>query len=119
MDLYRQQILDHYKHPQNFGHIQNPDISMTLFNSACGDKITMEVKFRKDKSIEDIKFSGEGCAISQASASMLTELVRNMKKEKVLKLKKETVFSLLGSDFTASRIKCALLPLEALQKCMC
>ena len=119
MDIYRQHILDHYKHPQNFGHIQNPDISTTLFNSACGDKIIMELKFGNDKkTIKNIGFLGEGCAVSMASASLLTEHVRGMVKEKVMKLTMNDIVDLLHTTLTPSRVKCALLPLEALQKCI-
>ena len=120
MDIYRQKILDHYKYPHNFGNLKDADITQTLYNSACGDKITMQVKFGKDKkTITDIRFSGEGCAISQASSSLLTDHVKGMKKETVVNLKKEVVIKLLGTSLTPSRIKCALLPLEVLQKCMC
>lgn len=117
MDLYRQQILDHYKYPHNFGHLTRKDVSKTLFNSACGDKINMEVKF-KGSNIAEIMFSGEGCAISQASASLLTDYVKGMSKKKALLLSKETVMELLHTDLTPSRVKCALLPLEALKKCI-
>jgi len=119
MDIYRQQILDHYKHPQNFGHLSNADVSITLFNSACGDKIIMELKFGNDKkTIKNIGFLGEGCAVSQASASLLTEHVRGMVKEKVMKLTVNNIGDLLHTTLTPSRVKCALLPLEALQKCI-
>ncbi|HCM82564.1 MAG: Iron-sulfur cluster assembly protein [Candidatus Gottesmanbacteria bacterium GW2011_GWA2_44_17] len=119
MDLYRQHILDHYKHPHHFGRLPKADISKTLFNSACGDRITMELKLGKDgKTITDIRFSGEGCAISQASASLLTDYVFGMKKTDVMKLQKETVLDMLKTELTPTRIKCALLPLEALQKCI-
>jgi nitrogen fixation NifU-like protein len=119
MDLYRAQILDHNKNPHNFGHLDHPDHSVTLFNSACGDKIIMDVKFGKDgRTVRDIAFSGEGCAVSQASASLLTDYVRGMTKKKVLKLKMQTIMDLLHTTLTPSRMKCALLPLEALQKCI-
>jgi nitrogen fixation NifU-like protein len=119
MDLYRQQILDHYKHPHNFGHLTQKDHSLTLFNSVCGDKITMEMKFSSDhKTIEAIKFSGVGCAISQASASLLTDVVNHTTIEQTLSLNTDTVLNLLNADLTPSRIKCALLPLEVIQKCI-
>lgn len=117
MDLYRRQILDHYKHPHNFGHLKAPDAAKTLFNSACGDKITMEVQFGKDKkTVTDVRFSGEGCAISMASASFLTDHVKGMKKEDIRTIDKEVIFSFLHAALTPSRVKCALLPLETLQK---
>lgn len=119
MDLYRQHILDHYKHPHNFGHLNEPDSTKTLFNSACGDKITMEVRFGKDKkTVTEVKFSGEGCAISMASASFLTDHVKGMKKEDIRTLDKDAIFSFLHTTLTPSRVKCALLPLETLQACI-
>ncbi len=116
MDIYREIILEHYKHPHNFGHVSHPNGSHTLYNSACGDKITMEIAVGKNGCVNDVKFSGEGCAISQASASMLTDLVLGKTKEEVMKLTSEDIFSLLQTELTASRVKCALLPLEVLQK---
>lgn len=116
MDIYREIILDHYKHPHNFGHISHPSGSHTLYNSACGDKITMEIVFDKKEKVSEVKFSGEGCAISQASASLLTDLVLGKTKKEILKLNSDTVFSLLHTELTASRVKCAVLPLEVLQK---
>jgi nitrogen fixation NifU-like protein len=119
MDLYRQQIIDHYKHPHNFGHLKHSDHSLTLFNSVCGDKITMEMKFSSDhKTIESVKFSGVGCAISQASASLLTDSIHHQSVDKVLSLTTDTVLHLLNTSLTPSRIKCALLPLEVIQKCI-
>ena len=119
-DIYREIILDHFKNPRNFGKIKNPSASFSLYNSACGDKITMELKI-KDKElgvkiIEDIKFTGEGCAISIASASMLTEKVSGKDIKEVQKLKTEDVLKMLGITLTPTRLKCALLPLETLQK---
>jgi len=116
MDVYREIILDHYKHPHNFGHITRPSASHTLYNSACGDKITMDILVDTKGVVTDVKFSGEGCAISQASASLLTDLVLGKTKKEILKLNSETVFSLLNTELTASRVKCAVLPLEVLQK---
>ena len=116
MDIYREIILDHYKHPHNFGHITHPDASHTLYNSACGDKITMEVVLDTKEMVTDVKFSGEGCAISQASASMLTDLVIGKTKKEILKLTSKDIFSLIHSELTGSRVKCAVLPLEVLQK---
>jgi len=116
MDVYREIILDHYKHPHNFGHIAHPSSSHTLYNSACGDKITMEITVDKKDKVTEVKFSGEGCAISQASASLLTDLVLGKTKKEIMKLNSDTIFSLLNTELTASRVKCAVLPLEVLQK---
>lgn len=116
MDIYREIILDHYKHPHNFGHIAHPDASHTLYNSACGDKITMDVTLDTKEKVIDVKFSGEGCAISQASASMLTDMVIGKTKKEILNLTSEDIFSLINTALTGSRVKCAVLPLEVLQK---
>lgn len=119
MDLYRQHILDHYKHPHNFGHLASPDSSQTLFNSACGDKITMELTFiakGKKQVVKDVRFSGEGCAVSQASASLLTDAIKGKPIGDVLNMQSKDITDLLGTDLTASRIKCAVLPLEAIDK---
>lgn len=114
MDLYRDLILDHYRNPRNFGHLDKPDVLVEDHNISCGDKIVMEIK-GSDK-IDDIRFSGEGCAISQASASMLTEKAKTLDKKKILALTVDDITTMLGTPLTPSRIKCALLPLEVLQK---
>lgn len=114
-DLYREVILDHFKNPRNFGKLQNPTASCSLYNSACGDKIEIDV-ILKDNKIEEIGFIGEGCAISTASASMLTEKVWGKDIEEVKKMKAEDILSMLGITLTPTRMKCALLPLEVLQK---
>ena len=116
MDLYRDIILDHYKHPRNFGHLDKPDVVMEEGNVTCGDRIVMEIKYKG--TIEDIRFNGEGCAISQASASMLTEKVKGMNKKQMRKLSRIDIEEMLGTTLTPSRVKCATLPLEVLQKAM-
>lgn len=121
MDLYRETILDHYKNPRNFGHLDGADVVSEEVNVSCGDKITIEIIFdtrslTPDAQIESIRFSGEGCAINQASASMLTEKVTGMNARDVMKLTLDDVEKLLGVTLTPSRVKCALLPLEAIQK---
>ncbi|MBI2404645.1 SUF system NifU family Fe-S cluster assembly protein [Candidatus Gottesmanbacteria bacterium] len=117
MDMYREIILDHYKHPRNFGTLAKPDASAQEYNATCGDRIRMEVRISKGN-IKDIKFSGVGCAISQASASMLTEKVKRMDTNAVMKLATEDMLALLETTLTPSRIKCAVLPLEVLQKAL-
>lgn len=121
MDLYREQILDHYKHPRNFGHLDGADVVSQEINVSCGDKIMIELKFgagsaEQNRRIEAIRFSGEGCAIDQASASMLTEKVTGMNASDVMKLTLDDVQEMLGTTLTPSRVKCAMLPLEAIQK---
>lgn len=120
MDIYRENILDHYKHPRNFGHLDKPDMTQEEGNVTCGDRIVIELHITRNASritrIEDIRFSGEGCAISQASASMLTEKVKGMNTSEIMKLTVDDITSMLGTTLTPSRIKCATLPLEVLQK---
>ncbi len=119
MDLYRELILDHYKNPRNFGHLEKPDAVMEENNVSCGDKIIMEIHFGEKKGkkiIRDVRFSGVGCAISQASASLLTEKVLGMPITDAMELTTGDILELLGTTLTPSRIKCATLGLEVLHK---
>ena len=115
MNIYQDIILDHYHHPHNKGKIDHPDNSVLTNNPLCGDKIEMTVILDKNK-IKEIKFSGEGCVISQASASMLTDYAKNKSKQELKKLDSKFIIKMLGIDLGVNRIKCAVLPLEALQK---
>jgi nitrogen fixation NifU-like protein len=116
MDLYREVILDHYKHPRNFGHLPHATASANAYNATCGDKISMEISVNAKKEITDVRFSGVGCAISQAAASMLTEEVKGKRVKSVMNMKAPAMIKMIGSPLTPSRIKCATLPLEVLQK---
>ena len=115
MNIYQDLILDHYHHPHNRGKIDKPDKSVTVNNPLCGDKIEVTAIFDKGK-VKEIKFNGEGCVISQASASLLTDYVKNKSKQELKKLDSKFIIKMLGIDLGINRIKCALLPLEALQK---
>ena len=116
-NFYRENILDHYRNPRNFGKMKSPDSGGEDANISCGDKIGIQIKLQnKDKTIEDIRFYGEGCAISMASASLLTGKVKGMKVEEVKKLVTKDVLILLGFELTPTRLKCALLSLEVLQR---
>ncbi|MBI4226345.1 iron-sulfur cluster assembly scaffold protein [Candidatus Roizmanbacteria bacterium] len=115
MSIYQEIILEHYKNPHNFGTIKNPSKRSSIFNPLCGDKIELEAIFKKGK-VEKIKFRAQGCAISQASASILTDHVLGRIKEDLKKLDKDFMIKLLGIELGPNRIKCALLPLEALHK---
>jgi len=119
MDIYREQILDHFKHPRNFGHLAHKTNSSSLSNSVCGDHITVDILLTGSKGapvVKDLSFSGVGCAISMACASLLTEKVKGWKSDQVMKLALCDIEKLLGTTLTVSRVKCALLPLEAIQK---
>ena len=114
-DMYKEIILDYYKNPRNRGTMESPDAKSKDSNPLCGDVIEMQLKFKDDK-VSDIKFNGDGCAISQASASMLTELVMGKTIEEVRKIDKSILLENLGSpNLGAVRIKCALLPLKVMK----
>jgi nitrogen fixation NifU-like protein len=121
MDIYRETILEHYRNPRNYGSLKNPDVTSNQINVSCGDKISIEITLKKKSDtsvVEAIRFSGEGCAIDVASASMLTEKVTGMDVSKVRQLTLDDVQSLLGTTLTPSRVKCAMLPLEAIHKAL-
>ena len=115
MNIYSEIILDHYQNPRNFGTIKNPSKKTVIFNPSCGDRIELDIIFSKDK-IKEIKFRGEGCAISLASASILTGYTLHKAKDELKKLDKDSMIKLLGIELGPNRIKCALLSLEALSK---
>src|ERR1700722_7882563 len=96
-DFYREYILDHYRNPRNFGHLEQVDASAEDLNPLCGDRIRFELKL-KDGRVEDVRFSGKGCAISQASASMLSESLRGQKIEDIARMPKERVLENVGID---------------------
>lgn len=114
-DIYREIILDYYRNPRNYGKIQNPDVAQRDSNPLCGDELEMHLNI-KDNKVSDVKFTGKGCAISQASASMLTELIMGKDFDYVKKLSKEDILDNLGlHDLGPARIKCALLSLKVLK----
>jgi nitrogen fixation protein NifU and related proteins len=113
-DLYRENILQHYKNPRNWGELEDADLEFSDVNPLCGDELTVQLKV-DDGKIADVRFSGHGCAISQASASMASEEVVGMPVEDLLRLDRSFVLDLLGIDISATRIKCALLSLKVLK----
>ena len=112
--FYREYILDHYKNPRNYGRLEHPDITHEEDNPLCGDVIGMDFRVQ-DGVIADIKFHGRGCAISQASASLLTERLKGMALEDAKKIDKNDVLGELGIEISPARIKCALLSLKVLK----
>ena len=114
-DLYREQILEHYKRPHNFGALETADLEFEDNNPLCGDELKVELKVDDERKITDIAFSGQGCAISQASASMVSDEIKGMPVDDLLRLDKSFVLELLGIDISATRLKCALLSLKVLK----
>ncbi|HEX8208017.1 MAG TPA: iron-sulfur cluster assembly scaffold protein [Solirubrobacteraceae bacterium] len=114
-DLYREQILDHYKRPRNFGELETADLEFEDNNPLCGDELKVQLIVDDEQRVTDLRFSGHGCAISQASASLASEEVKGMKVDDVLRLDRDFVLDLLGIDVSATRMKCALLSLKVLK----
>jgi nitrogen fixation NifU-like protein len=115
-DIYKELILDYYRNPRNFGKLESFDISSHDTNPLCGDEISIQIKVGDGNRIEQIKFSGKGCAISLASASMLTEMAKGRELGWVKTLSKEDILKMLGNpDLGPSRIKCALLGMKVLK----
>ncbi len=112
--FYREYILDHYKNPRNYGRLEHPEITHEEDNPLCGDVVGMDFHVQ-DGMIEDIRFHGRGCAISQASASLLTERLKGMSLEDAKKISKDDVLGELGIEISPARIKCALLSLKVLK----
>ena len=114
-DIYREIILDHYRNPRNKGKLPHADVSIHDSNPLCGDEIDIHLKVEQGK-IKDIKFEGRGCAISQASASMLTEMVLDKPLTAVKDLAKDDILENIGlMNLGPARIKCALLSLKVLK----
>jgi nitrogen fixation NifU-like protein len=113
-DFYRDYILDHYRNPRNFGSLDRSDVEAEDLNPLCGDQIRMQLKL-DDGVVSDVRFSGKGCAISQASASMLTERIKGMKLSDVAKLSKDVVLENVGIGISPTRMKCAMLGLRVLR----
>jgi nitrogen fixation NifU-like protein len=118
-NLYRENILDHYKHPHNWSPpadaIAEPDLEFHDLNPLCGDELTVQLAVGEEGRIEQIRFIGHGCAISQAAASMASDEVKGMKVQDLLGLDRSFVLELLGIDISATRMKCALLSLKVLK----
>ncbi len=114
--LYREVILDHYKNPRGHGAIENADAHAEGQNPLCGDEVSIYVSFGDDgDTIDDVKFEGRGCAISQAATSMLTEMVKGRKATEIADLPKEELLEEIGIPLTPVRLKCAILGLGVLK----
>ena len=113
--IYRENILDHYTHPRNFGKLEKFDAEHREFNPLCGDEATVQIKV-ENNIIKDIKFHGKGCAISMAASSLLLSELKGKKIENIKNLSKEFVFDLLSIPISPVRVKCALLCLEVVRR---
>ena len=114
--LYREVILDHYKNPRGHGLLEDADAEAEGQNPLCGDEVSIYVAFGEDgDTIDEVKFSGRGCAISQAATSMLTELVQGRSAQEVAALPRDELLDEIGIPLTPVRLKCALLGLSTLK----
>ena len=113
-DIYKDIILDYYRNPRNFGDLADADVRAKDSNPLCGDIVEMQLKINDGK-IDDVRFKGKGCAISQASASMLTEVIKGKSLDDVKAMGKSNVLELMGIDPGPTRIKCALLGLKVVK----
>jgi nitrogen fixation NifU-like protein len=114
-DLYREEILEHYKRPHNWGPMDEPDLQFSDNNPLCGDELTVMLRVDEDQTVRDVRFEGHGCAISQAAASMTSDEIKGMKLDDLLRLDRSFVLDLLGIEISATRMKCALLSLKVLK----
>ena len=115
-DLYRDEILEHYRNPHNFGTLESPDAIHESANPLCGDRITLMLGIGDEGTIDEVAFTGRGCAISQASASMLTDDIKGKPLSEIARLGRDDVLANLGIEVSPARLKCALLSLETLRE---
>ncbi len=115
MNIYQELLMDHYRHPRNCGKLENPDFSSGDYSPSCGDSVTLQGTIA-DQIIKKVVFTGKGCVISQATASLLTEWCIEKSIGQIVDLTKEDIQKIVGMPLGIMRIKCALLPLIALQK---
>ncbi len=115
MDYYREYILDHYRNPRNYGTLEQPDAHAEDSNPLCGDQLAIDLKIEGER-VAEVRFQGRGCAISQASASMLSEMIEGHTVAEVIQLGKDDVLEALGISISPARTKCAFLPLRVLHR---
>lgn len=114
-ELYREQILEHYKRPHNFGRVESPDLEFEDNNPFCGDEQHVTIRLDDENRVTEIAFEGQGCAISTAATSLLTDELIGKTREELLRLPKDFVLDLLGIDISATRMKCAMLGLKVIK----
>ncbi len=115
MDYYREYILDHYRNPRNYGKLEQPDVHAEESNPLCGDQLAIDLQIADDH-VTAVRFQGRGCAISQASASILSEMIEGKTTEEVIHLGKDDILDALGIPISPARTKCAFLCLRALHR---
>lgn len=115
MDIYREEILENWQNPQNFGKIRGADLVIEQVNPLCGDEVTFFFKIKKGK-IEEVSFTGSGCAISIASASLLSGAIKGKRVSIISRITGQDVLGLIGGNVAPARLKCAFLALEAVKK---
>jgi nitrogen fixation NifU-like protein len=114
-DLYRDEILEHYRNPHNFGILEQPTTAKEGANPLCGDRITLMLGINDEGTVEEVAFTGRGCAISQASASMLTDEIKGKSLDEISHMGQTEVLKNLGIEISPARMKCAMLSLETLR----
>ncbi len=114
-DLYRENILEHYKHPHNWGELPNPDLEFEDVNPLCGDELKVQITIDQQDQVTEVRFNGQGCAISQAAASMVSDELVGKSVKELARLDKAFILELLGIDISATRMKCALLSLKVIK----
>ena len=113
--LYQQQLMDHYRSPRNQGTLKTPDFKSGVFNPSCGDSVAMEGVV-EDQKLTVIAFQGAGCVVSQATASLLTQAIKGKPLDEIMQLDRQWITRLIGMELGPVRLKCALLPLQALHE---
>ena len=113
--LYREEILEHYKRPHNWGELPDADLVFEDTNPLCGDELKVMLKVDGEGTVQDVRFAGHGCAISQASASMISDEIKGMNIDDVARMDRDAILDLLGIQISATRMKCALLSLKVLK----
>jgi nitrogen fixation protein NifU and related proteins len=115
MDYYREYILDHYRNPRNYGKLEQPTVHAEDSNPLCGDQLGIDLLIEGDR-VTEVRFKGRGCAISQAAASMLSEMIEGKSVEEVVQLGKDDILEALGISISPARTKCAFLSLRVLHR---
>jgi len=114
-DMYREEILAHYKRPHNWGPMDDPDLEFSDTNPLCGDELKVMLRVGADNTVQEVRFDGHGCAISQAAASMASDEIKGMSVDDLVRLDHSFVLDLLGIEISATRMKCALLSLKVIK----